>query len=117
MYIAGGVVTVEQTTISGNTAGYVSASSLPSFLIHCPHGKSADVSASRVTCFGDGGVLVASECECLPFELSATFSPLPPWEVTHTTDMFVLSTLRLHRKYAWQRPRTPSIAPLDALFF
>ena len=38
MYIIGGVVTVEQTTISGNTADYVSAPSLPSFLIHCPNG-------------------------------------------------------------------------------
>ena len=36
MAINGGVVTVEQTTISGNTAQYVSAPSLPSFLIHCP---------------------------------------------------------------------------------
>ena len=38
MYIIGGVVTVEQTTISGNTADSVSAPSLPSFLIHCPLG-------------------------------------------------------------------------------
>ena len=38
MYIAGGVVTVEQTTISGNIVVYVSAPSLPSFLIRCPLG-------------------------------------------------------------------------------
>ena len=50
---------------------------------HCPHGKSADVYAST-RAFGQrvasGGVLVASVRECSPFELSATFSPLPPWE-------------------------------------
>ena len=47
MAIHGGVVTVEQTTISRNfvgsnlidRSGWVSAPSLPSFLIHCPHGK------------------------------------------------------------------------------
>ena len=81
MSISSGTVMIEGLNIiKGNSAVSFPAHShfeLSTTFPHRPHGKSADVSASRVTCFGDGGVLVVSDCECSPLELSTTCSPVP----------------------------------------